>query len=139
METKEICINILKKLDIYKPYIRGFESKKEKVCFFENYTGFWVYQEKEIEDKMKEIEKSRNCKVYAITHEYTEEMGEMWDFLFVPNNAKEYDNDENALCNKLPKSNAFLVWSMTWNKTDDFIEEGDIAVKSFGGGILRVG
>ena len=138
METKEICINILKKLNIYKPYIKDFKSTNEKVCFFENYSGFWVYQEAEIEKKMKEIEKTRDCKVYAITHEYSE-IGEMWDFLFVPNNVKEYNNDESQLCEVFDtRQNAFLVWSMTWNKTYDFVEEGDIVVKSFGGGILRV-
>lgn len=34
METKEICINILKKLNIYKPYIKDFKSTNEKNMLF---------------------------------------------------------------------------------------------------------
>ena len=33
----------MKKLNIYKPYIDGFE-KDGKVCFYENFGGYWVYQ-----------------------------------------------------------------------------------------------
>ena len=45
--TKEIkkqkAIELMQQLEIYKPYIRGFE-KDNKVCFFENFGGFWAYQ-----------------------------------------------------------------------------------------------
>lgn len=137
METKEVCINILNKLDIYKPYITGFKAKAEKVCFFEEFAGFWLYQEPEIMEKMKSIEADRDCKIYAVTHEYTS-IGEMWDFLMVPNDETEYNGDEDIICEQL-KPNLHRLWSMTWNKTEDFVEEGDVLVASFGGGIKRVG
>jgi hypothetical protein len=54
-ERKEFAIELMKKLDIYKPYIKGFKEEN-KVCFFENFGGFWVYQEPEIEAKMKKLE-----------------------------------------------------------------------------------
>lgn len=41
---KEKAIELLKKMDIYKPYIKGFEEK-DSVCFFENYGGYWIDQE----------------------------------------------------------------------------------------------
>ena len=131
MLTKERCVEILNKLNIYRPYIRGFESEKEKVCFYENYAGFWVYQEPEVEAKMKYIEANRNCKVYAITHEYAE-FGECWDFLFVPNDESEGEcfTDEGGV---------YRLWSITWNRSYDELEEGDVIVKSFGGGIKRIG
>ena len=69
-EKKNKAIELLKQLDIYEPYIEGFKEK-DQVCFFERFGGFWVYQEPEIEAKMREIEKKYNCKVYAITHEFT--------------------------------------------------------------------
>ena len=72
----------MKELNIYKPYIDGFE-KDNKVCFYENFGGYWVYQEPEIEAKMKEIEEKYECTVYAITHEYTE-FGECYDFFLLP-------------------------------------------------------
>lgn len=37
----------MKKMDIYKPYINGFEQK-DKVCFFEQFGGFWIDQEPEL-------------------------------------------------------------------------------------------
>lgn len=70
-QRKEIAIKALKQLGIFKPYIDEFE-KNDTVCFFERFAGFWVFQEPEIEAKMKEIEKRHNCTVFAITHEYTE-------------------------------------------------------------------
>ena len=68
-ERKIKAIELLEKLDIYKPYIKGFREN-DKVCFFERFGGYWVDQEPEIFNKMKEIEKQFNCTVYAITHEY---------------------------------------------------------------------
>ena len=41
---KEKAIELLKEMDIYTPYIKGFEEKG-LVCFFENYGGFWIDQE----------------------------------------------------------------------------------------------
>ena len=38
IQQKEIAVQCLEKLDIYKPYIRKFKSKTGTPCFFENYT-----------------------------------------------------------------------------------------------------
>jgi len=38
-EMKEEAIKLMKKLDIYKPYINGFKNK-DWVCFFENFGGY---------------------------------------------------------------------------------------------------
>ena len=80
---KEQAIKYLQQLDIYKPYIDGFE-KHDHVCVFERFAGFWVYQYPEIEAKMKAIEKEYKCTVYAITHEFTQ-LGECYSFLIVTN------------------------------------------------------
>lgn len=53
---KEKAIELMKRLDIYKPYIKGFRES-DKVCFFEGFGGFWIDQEPEIYAKMKAIEK----------------------------------------------------------------------------------
>lgn len=128
---KEVALNIMKRLDIYKPYIEGFD-KEDKVCFFENFGGFWVFQEPEVEAKMKELEKKHNCKVYAITHEFTQ-FGECYSFLIVPNYPEEWDDliySENR---------NHTVFAYVWNKTDEWCSEfGDIIVQSFGGGIRRI-
>ena len=51
-ERKVKGIEILKQMDVYKPYINGFE-KKDQVCFFEMFGGFWVDQEPELYEKRR--------------------------------------------------------------------------------------
>ena len=131
-QQKNQAIKILKKLDIYEPYIKGFKEK-DQVCFFERFGGYWVYQEPEIEAKMREIEKKYNCKVYAITHEFTE-FGECYSFLLVDNYPEEWDYLIESYSNK------HNVFAYVWNKDDDWCSElGTITVQSFGGGIKRIG
>ena len=130
-ERKIKAIELLKELDIYEPYIEGFE-KENNVCFFERFGGYWVYQEPEILKKMKKIEEEFNCTVYAITHEYTE-FGECYSFMLVTRYKYEWDNL------LLKDGSTFYAFSYVWNKTyEDFSEFGTIGVRSFGGGITRV-
>ena len=130
-QRKEQAVKLLNQLAVYKPYIKGFEQA-DNVCFFENFGGFWVYQEPEIEKKMKEIEKEYDCTVYAVTHEYTD-FGECYDFLIVGN----YKSEWKSLVCKV--NGGFNVFAYVWNKTDDFCSEfGTVGVKSFGGGIKRI-
>lgn len=129
---KDKAIELMKELDIYKPYIDGFEQE-DKVCFFEMYAGFWVFQEPEIEKKMREIEREYKCLVYAITHEFTE-FGELYSFLIVPNYKEDW---ENILFRQ--RDNNFIAYAYVWNKSDDDCSEfGSVGIKSFGGGIRRV-
>ena len=133
--TKEIkkqkAIELMNKLNIYKPYIKDFE-KDNHVCFFEGFGGFWAYQEPELMAKIKEIEKTYKVLVYAVTHEYLE-FGECYDFLYVPDYKSEW---KYAL---LPQRNTFYARAYVWNKTDDNCSEfGTIGIRSFGGGIKRV-
>ncbi len=130
-QRKEVALKALKQLDIYKPYIEGFREK-DQVCFYENFGGYWVYQEPEIEAKMKEIEKKYNCTVYAITHEYTE-FGECYDFLIVTDYPEEWND---IVCSE-GKTN--YIFAYVWNKDDEWCSEfGTIGVQSFGGGIRRI-
>ena len=130
-QRKEQAVKLMKQLDVYKPYIKGFEES-DKVCFYENFGGFWVFQEPEIEAKMKEIEKRFDCTVYAITHEYTE-FGECYDFLIVTDYTEEWENLVYR------EGNGFYAFAYVWNKDDEWCSEfGTIGVKSFGGGIKRI-
>ena len=85
---KQKAIELMNKLNIYKPYIKGFE-KDNHVCFFEGFGGFWAYQEPELMAKIKEFEEKHNVLVYAVTHEYTE-FGECYDFLFISDYEEEW-------------------------------------------------
>lgn len=129
---KDKAIELMKQLDIYKPYIDGFKDE-DKVCFYEMFAGYWVDQEPEIEKKMKEIEAKYKCVVYAITHEFTD-FGELYDFLIVPDHKCDWDN----LIYK-QRNTEFIAFAYVWNKDDEWCSEfGSIGIKSFGGGIRRV-
>ena len=62
---KQKAIELMNKLEIYKPYIKGFKDKNS-VCFYENFGGFWAYQEPELMAKIKEFEEKYNVLVYAV-------------------------------------------------------------------------
>ena len=131
-KQKAKAIEIMKQMDIYKPYINGFE-KQDKVCFFEQFGGFWVYQEPEVEAKMKELEKKYGCMVYAITHEFTQ-FGECYSFLIVTKYKEEWNR-----C-VVSEKNKHYAFAYVWNKDDDWCSEfGTVVVQSFGGGIKRIG
>ena len=131
-KQKAKAIEMMKQMDIYKPYIEGFE-KENKVCFFEQFGGFWVYQEPEVEAKMKELEKKYGCIVYAITHEFTQ-FGECYSFLIVTKYKEEWNR-----C-VVSEKNKHYAFAYVWNKDDEWCSEfGTIVVQSFGGGIRRIG
>ena len=131
-EKKIKAIELMKKLDIYRPYIKGLQ-KEDNVCYFENYGGYWAYQEPSLIEKVKELEEQHNCLVYAITHEYTS-IGEMYSFLIVT----DYEEEWDTLLEKY--GNQYYGFAYVWNKDDDMCSEfGTIALSSFGGGIRRIG
>ena len=131
MTGKEKAIEILKQMDIYEPYIEGFREE-DKVCFFEEFAGFWIDQEPKAYKKMQEIEQKHDCKVYAVTHEYTE-FGECWSYLIVTAYPEEWDD----LVYK--NGSMFYAFAYVWNKDDELCSEfGSVGVRSFGGGIKRV-
>ncbi len=133
-QRKVKALEILQKLDIYKPYIKGFETDNE-VCYFERFAGFWAWQDEDLIAKLKEIEEKYNCTVYTITHEFTE-FGELYDFLLVTDYPEEWED----LVYKGQTNNQHYAFAYCWNKDDGFCSElGTIAIESFGGGIRRVG
>lgn len=132
MTQKEKAISLMKQLGIHKPYITGFD-KKDNVCFYENYAGFWAYQEPELMAKIKDFEQSNGAIVYAVTHEYLE-FGECYDFLFVPKDKEDWDDLVEDLGN-----GRFYAYAYVWNKDCTWCSEyGTIYIRSFGGGIKRI-
>ena len=131
-QQKEQAIKYLHQLDIYKPYIDGFEQE-DQVCVFERYAGFWVCQYPELEKRMRDLENEYDCTVYAITHEFTQ-FGECYSFLIVT----KYKQEWKTLLNSNEKRHTAFAY--VWNKTDDWCSEfGSVAVQSGFGGITRIG
>ena len=129
-QRKAKAVELLKQLDVYKPYIKGFE-KNDQVCFFESFAGFWVDQEPEVFEKMQEIERKHNCTVYAITHEFTD-FGECYSFLLVTDYEEEWDDLVYS------NNNRFSAFAYVWNKSDDWCSEfGSVGVASHFGGLKR--
>ena len=54
-DKKKKAIELMEELGIYKPYIRGFKQDNT-ICYFEQYAGFWAYQDEELMKKIKEFE-----------------------------------------------------------------------------------
>ena len=134
IKQKECAIKCLEKLDIYKPYIRKFKSAASTPCFFENFGGFYVDQEPELYNKIKEIETEYDCLVYAVTHEFVES-NECWSMLCITRG--ETLELEDFLMEAT--GNCFYAFAYVWNKSVDWLSEfGDIYIKSFGGGIKRL-
>ena len=132
MTQKEVAIQCLKELDIYKPYIRKFE-KDGTVTLFEGFGGYYITedQEPELLKKIKEFEAEYGSLVYAVTHELTE-FGELYDFLIVSKHEEEWEYMLDGIKDR-------YAFAYVWNKTNDWCSEfGDIGVKSFGGGIMRM-
>lgn len=139
-QPKTKAIECLKELKIYKPYIDEFK-RSGTVTMFERYAGF--YQDPQystlgstmVYDLIKKVEKEHNCLVYAITHDISLDIGEMYSFLIIPNESDEYESYLTK-CN----NNSFYVFAYVYNVTyPEFSELGDVVVDCFGGGIRRIG
>lgn len=133
MTQKEVALSAMKSLDIYKPYIKEFE-KNGTVTLFEGFGGYYIGEDNEPEllRKIRAFEKENECIVYAVTHTITE-FGELYELLCI----SKYEEEWESILNCIKQG---YVFSYVWNKDDDYCSEfGDIVVKSFGGGIARVG
>lgn len=131
-KQKELAISLMKQLDIYQPYIDVFE-KEDVVSYFEHYIGYWAYQDKELDAKVKEIEKEYGCRVYAITHEFTE-FGECYSLLIVSKYKEEWSRS------LVSEGKTHYAFAYVWNKSDnDCSEFGTVVIKSALGGITRIG
>ena len=115
---KEKAIELLKQMDIYAPYIKGFREK-DMVCFFERFGGYWADQEPELYEKMKALEKN--------------DFGECYSFLIVTAYPEEWATLMHT------EGNRHTAFAYVWNKDDDWCSEfGSVTVQSFGGGIRRI-
>jgi hypothetical protein len=131
MTQREVAIECLKKLNIYKPYINAFD-KKGTITLFERFGGYYIdtYDKPELLNKIKEFEEETGSLVYAVTHEILE-FGECYSFLIV----SKYDEEWEMTLEEVKDGYAFAY---VWNKDAEWCSEyGTIGVKSFGGGIAR--
>ena len=133
MTQKEVALSAMKSLDIYAPYIRKFE-KDGTITLFERFGGYYIDEDNEPEliKKIREFEAEYDSIVYAVTHEIFW-FGECYSFLIVSKYEEEWEMT-------LEEAKDGYAFAYVWNKSDEICSEfGTIAVRSFGGGIARVG
>lgn len=130
-DRKQKAIQLLREMDIFKPYIDAFE-KENKVTYFERYVGYWAEQEPDLQAKIQEFEQEHDCTVYAVTHEYFD-FGECYTFLIVTNYKQEWKYLMETYKDK------HLAQAYVWNVDDDYCSEfGMVTVRSLWGGIRRI-
>ena len=79
-QRKEKAVELMKQLQIYKPYINDFK-KDNLVTYFERHIGYWAFQNKELNNKIKQLEEKYNITIYTATHEFCD-FGECYSFLY---------------------------------------------------------
>jgi len=123
---RDIAVKYLRILNVYEPYVVGFE-KLGDVCWFEPQgAGYWAYQNDELMKKIKEIETEYKILVYAVTHEYNG-FEETYSMLFI--SYKPYK-----------AGNYYIVDAYVWCiDRPEFSEFGSIAVQPLFGGLRRIG
>ncbi len=132
-QRKQKAVELMKQLQIYKSYINDFE-KNNLVTYFERHIGYWAYQNKELDSKIKQLEEKYNITIYAATHEFCE-FGECYDFLYVSSDKEDWEYSLDPI-----NKNQFYACAYVWNKTDNSCSEfGDIVVFSALGGLRRIG
>lgn len=130
-QQKELAINCLKELKVYKPYCDAF-AKDGVVTLFERFAGFWINedQEPELLEYIRQFEADTGSLVYAVTHECFS-FGECYTLLCI----SPYDEDNTRVIKDLKDGYA---WAWVWNKTCPICSEyGTVTIQSAFGGIRR--
>ena len=129
-ERKTKAIEIMKKMEIYQPYIEEFD-KNNQITYFERGMGYWFNADSKLYQRIKKIEEKYDLTVYAITHEYCE-FGECYSLLYLSNRKGEWKHTVES------DGKEHYAYAYVWNKTDDSCSEfGTIGVRSIFGGITR--
>lgn len=132
-EKKQKALELMKQLDICKDYVEIFKEK-DIVTYFEQYIGYWAFQEEDLMARIKAFEEKWNALVFAVTHEYAE-FGECYSFLYIPDEKDEWD--DIVMFYNTP--NTYYAFAYVWNKDYDYDSEfGSILVKTRFGGLKRV-
>ena len=147
---KQQAIELMKKLGMQSDYIKEFQEKDRVYCFGD--CPSWADEDPELNAKIKELEESYKCLVYAVTHEHTE-FGECYSFLFGSNEEEDwefllqdYEGDDyleevdiDDILDVAVKPQKFIVAAYVWNKTYPYFSEfGDVGIQQVAGQLRRI-
>lgn len=131
MTQKEKAIELMKGLEIYKPYIEEFQ-KTGTLTQFINYGGFYIPKESKLQKAIDTFQERDGGLVFAVVHN-SFFFGECYTFLYVPEEKEEW---EYAIEWEDGHTYAFAY---VWNETNEELSEyGGVELRSFGGGVNRI-
>lgn len=134
--TKDVAAWALRELNVSTPYVLDFEAHDNVYLFgFDDELPRRIDPSSELMDKIREIEKARNVKIYAVTHDYMPYVGEMYSFLCI----SPYKADWDDMVKRVGYSK-FYVYAYVYNvDSPDCSESGFVVLLSNGRFLLRVG
>lgn len=131
-EMKAKAVECMEQLKI-NPLFKMRFSFMDKIAYFDKHTPLFGEVSQIILDKVKEIEKERNCLIYAVT---SDEMvfGKCYSFLMV----SPYEEDWKYLIQS--SGSQHRVFAYVWNTTDEWrSESGYVVLLSENGRLNRIG
>ena len=134
-QMHDIAREFLRELGMPNKYVILFDCC-DAVYLFDPTVGEPERVTPELHEKISAIERSRNVKIYAVTHDYIAELGETYSYLCV----SPYPEDIEQLIRSTTDPSVKLVYAYVENILDEKCSEfGYISVKTDYGSIVRVG
>ena len=137
VRQKEVAAWALRELNVSTPYVLDFETNDSLYLFgFDDELPRRIAPSSELMDKIREIEKARNVKIYAVTHDYLPYVGEMYSFLCI----SPYQADWDGMVTLMPNKRQACVYAYVYNvDSPECSESGFVALRITGGKLVRVG
>lgn len=134
--TKEVAAWSLRELNVSTPYVLDFEANDSIYLFgIDDGSPQRIAPSSELMDKIREIEASRDVKIYAVTHECLPIIGETYSFLCI----SPYKEDWECMVQYIGH-NSFYVYAYVHNVAKpEYSESGFVTLLSNGRNLLRVG
>ena len=137
VRQKEVAAWALRELNVSTPYVLDFETNDSLYLFgFDDELPRRIAPSSELMDKIREIEKARNVKIYAVTHDYLPYVGEMYSFLCI----SPYQADWCDMVKLTSIKHHARVYAYVYNvDSPECSESGFVALRITGGKLVRVG
>ena len=139
VRQKEVAAWALCKLNVSAPYILDFKENDNVYlfdCDHDCNNISRIAPSSELMDKIREIEKARNVKIYAVTHDYLPYVGEMYSFLCI----SPYVADWCDMVKLTSIKHHARVYAYVYNiDSPECSESGFVALRITGGKLVRVG
>ena len=137
VRQKEVAAWALRELNVSTPYVLDFETNDSLYLFgFDDELPRRIAPSSELMDKIREIEKARNVKIYAVTHDYLPYVGEMYSFFCI----SPYQADWCDMVKLTSIKHHARVYAYVYNvDSPECSESGFVALRITGGKLVRVG